>query len=143
MPWADGTRCGASKWCQRGACVLKDLEKLKVINGDWGEWQDYGECSRNCGGGVRKSYRECDNPKPRNGGKYCVGPRVRYESCNTFECPGNSTGGFDFRGSQCGAYDGDNFNIHGLPEDVVWVPKYNGSELEILFYLFAFCWLLD
>ncbi|ODM87834.1 A disintegrin and metalloproteinase with thrombospondin motifs 9 [Orchesella cincta] len=136
MPWADGTRCGANKWCQRGQCVLKDLEKLKIINGDWGGWQDYGECSRDCGGGVRKSFRECDNPKPKNGGKYCVGPRVKYESCNTHECA-NTSVSFDFRASQCAAFNGDNFNINGLPEDVTWVPKYNGISPKDMCKLFC------
>ncbi|CAL8108656.1 unnamed protein product [Orchesella dallaii] len=136
MPWADGTRCGSNKWCQRGQCVLKDLEKLKIINGGWGSWQDYGECSRECGGGVRKSFRECDNPKPRNGGKYCVGPRVKYESCNTHECA-NTSISFDFRASQCAAFNGDNFNINGLPEDVTWVPKYNGISPKDMCKLFC------
>jgi hypothetical protein len=49
---------------------MRDLEKLKTVNGGWGSWMEYGECSRSCGGGVRKSYRECDNPRPSNGGKY-------------------------------------------------------------------------
>lgn len=72
MPWADGTPCGSggNNWCQRGACVKRDLEKLRTVNGGWGQWMDFGECSRTCGGGIRKSYRECDNPRPSNGGKY-------------------------------------------------------------------------
>lgn len=39
MPWADGTPCGAHQWCQRGACVTRDLTALQPINGVWGDWQ--------------------------------------------------------------------------------------------------------
>ncbi|CAG7721092.1 unnamed protein product, partial [Allacma fusca] len=123
MPWADGTPCGDSKWCLKGACVLKDLETLRIVDGGWGGWGDYGECSRPCGGGVRRSLRECDNPAPSNGGRYCTGPRVRYESCNTHECDNESK---DYRSEQCAQYNYDNFNIQGLPKDVQWVPKYTG-----------------
>lgn len=69
MPWADGTPCGESKWCLKGACVLKDLETLRTVDGGWGSWGDFGTCSRPCGGGVRRSLRECDNPPPSNGGR--------------------------------------------------------------------------
>lgn len=43
MPWADGTPCSPNghKWCQRGSCVLKDLEQLKVVDGNWGQWKPY------------------------------------------------------------------------------------------------------
>lgn len=34
--------------------------------------------------------RECDNPVPKNGGKYCEGKRVRYRSCNIEDCPDNN-----------------------------------------------------
>lgn len=32
------------------------------------------------------SYRECSDPMPQNGGKYCEGQRVQYQSCNTQPC---------------------------------------------------------
>lgn len=54
----------------------------------------FDDCSRTCGGGVQKSSRDCNSPSPENGGRYCVGRRVKYQSCNTFECPEGSK---DFR----------------------------------------------
>lgn len=36
------------------------------------------------------SYRECSHPEPQNGGKYCEGQRVQYQSCNTRACPEHS-----------------------------------------------------
>ena len=78
-----------------------------------------------CGGGVQRSTRDCNNPTPVNGGKYCVGKRVRYRSCNIQECPPGTP---DFREEQCSFFNNNNFNIQGLPSDVVWVPKYTGSQ---------------
>ena len=83
------------------------------------------------------------NPHPSGGGLYCRGERLRYESCNTWDCPPpgeekDGVGGtttdlvaamsFDFRREQCAVYDGKNFNIDGVPDTVKWVPKYTGSK---------------
>ncbi len=40
------------------------------------------------------SYRECTHPSPQNGGKYCVGQRVKYDSCNKQTCENNQGGLF-------------------------------------------------
>ncbi|XP_054290364.1 A disintegrin and metalloproteinase with thrombospondin motifs 20-like [Macrosteles quadrilineatus] len=123
MPWADGTPCGVHQWCQRGECVPHDPMALKPINGGWGDWQGWGECSRSCGGGVKQAFRDCNSPAPANGGKYCIGRRVKYKSCNHHECP---LGSQDFREEQCAAHNYNNLNIPGVPKDVKWVPKYGG-----------------
>lgn len=57
------------------------------MDGRWGKWGPFGTCSRTCGGGVQLSKRECNNPVPSNGGKYCQGVRVKYRSCNLNRCP--------------------------------------------------------
>ncbi|EGI58976.1 A disintegrin and metalloproteinase with thrombospondin motifs 20 [Acromyrmex echinatior] len=119
MPWADGTACGVDKWCHRGECVSR--RNLEPVHGQWGEWGRYGECSRTCGGGVKRKYRECDNPAPNNGGNYCIGERVKYRSCGTRECPSGSP---DFREQQCSKFDNNNFNIQNLARDVKWHAKY-------------------
>lgn len=36
--------------------------------------------------------RECNNPVPANGGKYCQGVRVKYRSCNLIPCPDTGKG---------------------------------------------------
>lgn len=59
------------------------------VNGGWGAWGAWGPCSRTCGGGVEFSHRECTDPVPQNGGSYCVGQRVKYQSCNIQTCSGN------------------------------------------------------
>lgn len=57
-----------------------------VVDGGWSLWGPWQQCSRTCGGGVEFSYRECTDPVPQNGGKYCEGQRVQYQSCNTQPC---------------------------------------------------------
>ena len=49
---------------------MKSSEEAKIIDGQWGNWGEFSECSRICGGGVQKRYRLCDNPRSKNGGKY-------------------------------------------------------------------------
>uniref|UniRef100_A0A8R1HW91 Peptidase M12B domain-containing protein n=1 Tax=Caenorhabditis japonica TaxID=281687 RepID=A0A8R1HW91_CAEJA len=124
MPWADGTPCDESRsmFCHHGACVRLAPESLTKVDGQWGEWRTWGECSRTCGGGVQKALRDCDNPKPRNGGKYCVGQRERYRSCNTQECPWDT---LPFRELQCSEYNNKDIGIQGVAStDTNWVPKY-------------------
>lgn len=69
--------------------------------------------------------------RPRNGGMYCVGRRMKFRSCNSEPCSRQKK---DFREEQCAAFDGRHFNINGLPPNVRWVPKYSGSELLLLWH---------
>ncbi|KAK6174213.1 hypothetical protein SNE40_017532 [Patella caerulea] len=59
----------------------------KTVNGDWGEWSNFTECSVTCGGGHQHRNRSCDNPEPANGGADCSGNRVENVSCNANHCP--------------------------------------------------------
>ncbi|XP_073513574.1 A disintegrin and metalloproteinase with thrombospondin motifs 8 isoform X1 [Phyllobates terribilis] len=121
LPWADGTSCGQQHICWDGVCQLEDevLPPQVPVDGNWGGWSPWGECSRSCGGGVRFSYRECNDPQPHNGGKYCHGLRAKYESCSTQDCPPEEK---SFRDLQCEIY---NFRDH-LGNLKVWIPKYSG-----------------
>uniref|UniRef100_A0A6J0TCL9 A disintegrin and metalloproteinase with thrombospondin motifs 1 n=1 Tax=Pogona vitticeps TaxID=103695 RepID=A0A6J0TCL9_9SAUR len=125
FPWADGTTCGDGKWCMNGKCVNKTDKKHydTPVHGGWGLWGAWGECSRTCGGGVQYSLRECDNPVPKNGGKYCEGKRVQYRSCNIEDCPDN--GGKTFREEQCETHN-DISKSFGTGPAVEWTPKYAG-----------------
>ncbi|XP_078343629.1 A disintegrin and metalloproteinase with thrombospondin motifs 9-like isoform X3 [Oculina patagonica] len=126
MPWADGTPCAKKRWCIKGQCVKK--RRLKPVDGNWGPWGPYNECTRKCGGGITFSYRKCNNPIPENGGKYCVGQRKRFKSCNSQEC---QKGSADFRALQC-------VNTHARTVSAgsksyratQWVPKYAGVRKE-------------
>ncbi|XP_056158098.1 A disintegrin and metalloproteinase with thrombospondin motifs 1 [Lampris incognitus] len=127
FPWADGTPCGHDSYCLAGQCLHKTQAAVHQIpvNGGWGVWGPWGDCSRTCGGGVQYSFRDCDNPLPKNGGKYCEGKRIQYRSCNTETCP--DTNGLSFREEQCLAHNDMSTHVSfGSGEGVEWVPKYAG-----------------
>ncbi|KAI5615519.1 A disintegrin and metalloproteinase with thrombospondin motifs 15 precursor [Silurus asotus] len=123
FPWADGTACGEGMLCMRGVCIEKYEVTRPRVDGKWGKWGTFGPCSRTCGGGVQLAKRECNNPVPENGGKYCQGVRVKYRSCNLALCPDT---GKSYREEQCEAFNGFSLNSNRLAPSVVWVPKYSG-----------------
>nr|XP_020449606.1 A disintegrin and metalloproteinase with thrombospondin motifs 12-like [Monopterus albus] len=113
----DGTRCGPEKWCISGQCVI--VGKLpETVNGGWGQWSTWSHCSRTCGTGVQSAERECDNPKPEFGGKYCTGERKRYRTCNTKPCQKNKP---TFREMLCSEFD----TVLYHNELYQWVPVAN------------------
>ncbi|XP_062508236.1 A disintegrin and metalloproteinase with thrombospondin motifs adt-1-like [Corticium candelabrum] len=59
---------------------------LCPVDGSWGEWLSYTQCTKTCGGGQRTRYRRCDNPRPWNNGLHCVGNDHQTSSCNTGCC---------------------------------------------------------
>ncbi|CAH2320471.1 A disintegrin and metallo ase with thrombospondin motifs 8 [Pelobates cultripes] len=124
LHWADGTTCGDQRMCMDGVCLGEEaVSGPKVaVDGNWGSWGAWGECSRTCGGGVRFSHRECNDPEPQNGGKYCIGQRVIYESCNTQDCPNQEQ---SFRDQQCANYNHYNYTDRE-GKLLEWLPKYSG-----------------
>uniref|UniRef100_A0A8C5ZLX5 ADAM metallopeptidase with thrombospondin type 1 motif 9 n=1 Tax=Marmota marmota marmota TaxID=9994 RepID=A0A8C5ZLX5_MARMA len=101
--------------------------EVPATDGSWGSWSHFGTCSRTCGGGIKTAIRECNRPEPKNGGKYCVGRRMKFKSCNTEPCLKQKR---DFRDEQCAHFDGKHFNINGLHPNVRWVPKYSGILMK-------------
>lgn len=59
----------------------------KPIDGGWGPYGVWSECTAKCGSGFRLRRRRCDSPVPKNGGLECIGCSVDYEVCNTELCP--------------------------------------------------------
>ncbi|XP_077449138.1 A disintegrin and metalloproteinase with thrombospondin motifs 15a [Stigmatopora argus] len=125
FPWADGTPCGDGNVCDRGICSPRK-ERTSKVDGRWGKWAPFGTCSRSCGGGVQLARRECNNPFPSNGGKYCQGVRVKYRSCNLNRCPDT---GKTYRDEQCES-SGRSFSSNHIASSVVWVPKYSGVSVD-------------
>ncbi|KAK6187216.1 hypothetical protein SNE40_005292 [Patella caerulea] len=60
---------------------------LCPVNGGWGEWLDYGDCSVTCGPGTKTRSRQCDNPPPSNDGDVCEGDNTETTECNLAICP--------------------------------------------------------
>lgn len=61
------------------------------MNGGWGEWGDWSECTQQCRDGRKIRERECDSPKPQNGGRQCRGDDKEAKPCEDFNltpCPG-------------------------------------------------------
>jgi hypothetical protein len=90
------------------------------------------------------NYIILDNFRPRNGGRYCVGQRERYNPCNIIDCPWDTPG---FREIQCSEFDNQDVGIHGLPPNVQWMPKYtagkhSGLEIQNLMFNFNLLYIL-
>ena len=60
-----------------------------TVNGGWSAWRP-GKCSVTCGQGFLQLTRECNNPRPANGGRHCVGTDRYLRHCNKGCCPGNN-----------------------------------------------------
>ena len=59
----------------------------KPVDGGYGQWSSYGDCSKSCGGGTQMRTRKCDSPAPAFGGKDCFGPNQNFRLCNKQKCP--------------------------------------------------------
>ncbi|XP_078802043.1 A disintegrin and metalloproteinase with thrombospondin motifs 10 isoform X3 [Oryzias latipes] len=123
IPAAEGTICQTNTiekgWCYKRMCVAYGT-RPEGVDGGWSLWSPWGECSRTCGGGVSSSVRHCDSPRPTIGGKYCLGERKRFRSCNIDECPAGSR---DFREIQCSDFD----NIPFRGKFYTWKPYRGGG----------------
>uniref|UniRef100_A0A3B4YUI4 ADAM metallopeptidase with thrombospondin type 1 motif 7 n=1 Tax=Seriola lalandi dorsalis TaxID=1841481 RepID=A0A3B4YUI4_SERLL len=97
----DGTSCGEDKWCFSGECVAFGFLP-ESVNGGWASWSEWSACSRTCGAGVQGAQRDCDDPVPKNRGKYCLGERRRYKICNVTPCPHDLP---TFRDVQCSHFN--------------------------------------
>lgn len=108
------------------------MEPPVAIDGGWGEWSSWSECSRTCGAGVSIMQRECDHPAPTAGGRFCIGERRRYRICNTQQCPPDQP---TFRSIQCTKYN--NHTYEGKIYE--WQPYFDQGEC----ILKEFCLILN
>lgn len=61
---------------------------LTTVDGQWGPWRGWSDCSQTCGGGTRNRTRLCNNPRPEFGGLDCAGDETEIEECSSQGCPG-------------------------------------------------------
>ncbi|XP_061547707.1 A disintegrin and metalloproteinase with thrombospondin motifs 5 isoform X2 [Phycodurus eques] len=125
LPAVEGTPCGKGRICLQGKCVDKTRKRhySSSNHGSWSSWGSWGSCTRTCGGGVQFAQRLCNNPPPRNNGRYCTGKRAIYRSCNVAPCPPTNK---SFRQEQCAVRNGPQTDPKGVKTFVEWVPKYAG-----------------
>ncbi|XP_060086023.1 uncharacterized protein LOC132565398 [Ylistrum balloti] len=57
------------------------------VDGGFGDWSPWGECSASCEGGNHTRSRACDNPLPEWGGTNCTGVFYDIGTCNEINCP--------------------------------------------------------
>ncbi|XP_065156634.1 A disintegrin and metalloproteinase with thrombospondin motifs 12-like [Atheta coriaria] len=119
-PAAPGTHCGKHMWCQEQKCVPM-MDPPIAIDGGWGEWSPWSDCSRTCDAGVSIMERECDHPRPSGGGRFCVGERRRYKICNSDPCRQKTP---TFRAQQCSAFDNETYE----GQLNTWVPFFDKNE---------------
>jgi len=113
-----------TKECRKGMCP---------VNGGYGSWGKFGECTVTCGGGVRQKERPCNNPEPKYLGKTCeeqeLGPSIETEACNADPCPVNGGygpwGQFGVCTVTCGGGVRQRERQCNKPE-----PKYSGKTCE-------------
>ncbi|XP_073343192.1 A disintegrin and metalloproteinase with thrombospondin motifs 2-like [Pagrus major] len=122
-PPIDGTMCGNGKHCFKGHCIWLTPDIIKQ-DGNWGSWSEFGQCSRTCGGGVQFRTRDCDNPRPANGGRDCLGASYQFRMCNTNECEDIYS---DPREEQCHALD-PRFEIYSNKHH--WLPYEHADPKE-------------
>uniref|UniRef100_A0A8C8A9E6 ADAM metallopeptidase with thrombospondin type 1 motif 7 n=1 Tax=Otus sunia TaxID=257818 RepID=A0A8C8A9E6_9STRI len=139
----DGTACGENKWCFNGECVPVGY-RPDAIDGSWGSWSSWASCSRSCGAGVQSAERQCSNPTPKYGGKYCLGERKRFRICNVRPCPRDKP---SFRQVQCSQFNPmlykgklykwtpvpNNINpceLHCRPEDEYFAEKLRDAVID-------------
>nr|XP_033816119.1 hemicentin-1 isoform X1 [Geotrypetes seraphini] len=96
------------------ACAGADTQTQRCstdvcpVDGNWGPWQAWNECSASCGGGEQTRIRLCHNPAPSNGGRPCPGDSSQISRCNIQACPG---GPQHARGSVIGNINDVDFGI--------------------------------
>ncbi|XP_060591307.1 SCO-spondin-like isoform X2 [Ruditapes philippinarum] len=56
------------------------------IDGQWGSWHEWSDCSTTCGSGFKLRNRTCDNP-PKFGGANCSGMTTESDTCLKELCP--------------------------------------------------------
>lgn len=60
---------------------------VQKVDGTWGPWSYFGDCSNPCGSGNWNRTRTCSNPAPQYGGVACTGDTIDIQTC-TGPCAG-------------------------------------------------------
>jgi len=74
----DGSLDSGTQRCNENPCP---------IDGGFSDWDEWGPCTAQCGGGDQTRSRRCDNPVPEFGGLDCEGDFTECQRCNLEPCP--------------------------------------------------------
>ncbi|NXK97014.1 HMCN1 protein, partial [Formicarius rufipectus] len=96
------------------------------VDGNWGQWQSWSQCSASCGGGEQSRVRLCSSPAPLNRGRPCPGDSSQVSRCNTHACPGGPTRA---KGSITGSINGVEFGAAFLNATVTDSP---GTDTRVI-----------
>ncbi|XP_065934945.1 uncharacterized protein [Magallana gigas] len=112
--------------------------QLCPIDGKYGDWTTWSQCSNSCGGGSKLRLRRCDNPLPQNGGKQCNGINEDHLQCNTQPCPVdghfNEWGTWTLCSHSCGGGIKTRFRLCNDP-----FPAFGGRNCSGSFQQFSQC----
>uniref|UniRef100_A0A8C5X6K5 Hemicentin-1 n=1 Tax=Malurus cyaneus samueli TaxID=2593467 RepID=A0A8C5X6K5_9PASS len=115
------------------ACAGADVQlqrcstELCPVDGNWGQWQSWSQCSASCGGGEQTRVRLCSSPAPLNGGRPCPGDSSQISRCNSQACPG---GPARAKGSIIGSINDVEFGIAFLNATITNVPRSLGRPFS-------------
>jgi len=134
MPRFGGRRCSGDTH-ERRACSKKQCR----ADGHWSEWSPKvcRYCSKTCGYGTCTQTRECNNPRPQNGGKDCKGDDRQPLRCHRQDCPTepdtvpavDGSWGEWSRATQCSVTCGVGHSIyHRMCDDPE--PAYGGKDCD-------------
>ncbi|KAI1236572.1 hypothetical protein IHE44_0014825 [Lamprotornis superbus] len=115
------------------ACAGADVQiqrcstDLCPVDGNWGQWQPWNQCSASCGGGEQTRVRLCSSPAPLNRGRPCPGDSSQISRCNTQACPG---GPARAKGSIIGSINDVEFGIAFLNATVTDSPDFDTRVIQ-------------
>lgn len=84
--------------CRQYETKLKICNYTCIVDGGWSDFEDWSECSADCGDGVQTRSRSCNNPAPAHGGAECEGDNTESRSCYKGQCRGTCEGSVCLKG---------------------------------------------
>ena len=99
------------------------------IDGIFGKWSSYSNCSQSCGPGTQNRTRKCNSPAPANGGADCIGNKIETRKCFIKPCPVNGAFGNWSEYSVCSVSCGKGVQYRERKCDSP-LPKYGGKDCD-------------